>query len=343
MTKNTPTMSEDATTKAPYSDRHLAALETEVRWVTPQEARELRDSCRFERQREIRSDHVHRLADEMKQGWFLAGTPIWFCVLPDRSMVLVNGNHTLEAVAECGAAIPLTLVYQQVGSIDEAAQAYACFDIQRTRTWGQAAHAAGIDAGLPETGKTIAAVGIIQSGFSTASHLVGVGMLSRPTRFGLLAEYRGAALLIHAAMTGSPPINQRLVRRAAVFAIALATARYQPATAEEFWGGLALDDGLRVTDPRKALLRYLQNNSANPNMGSRRNQAAAAANAWNAFFEKRSIEVVKTSGTFELLGTPWTRKGAMGLVKIARHKSPLAIGRQMNGRGDNQVITVYSE
>jgi hypothetical protein len=328
---------------APYAQHQVDALTTEVRMVTAAEARAWRDACHFERQRNIRTPHVKRLALEMSHGWFLAGTPIWFCVMPDKSMVIVNGNHTLEAIAESGVTIPLTFVYQQVASLDEAAQAYACFDIQRTRTWGQAARATGIDEGLPAPGHTIAAVGMIQCNFSPSGNMVGVA--SRSARFELVEEYRAAAHLIHAAMLGSPPGNQNLIHRASVYAVALATARYQPATAEEFWGGMAMDDGLRANDARKVLLRYLQNNPADGS-NKRRDQALGAANAWNAYFDNKRIDHLKPSQTtaFVLAGTPWGKSGATGPLPVIRKTAASAgavLGKRINGVGGSHTEAVY--
>lgn len=344
MKQDTMTTSSDATWN-PYSDDSLTKLKTEVAWVTPRRAAALRATCNFDRQRSVRPDHVRRLADEMKHGWFLAGTPIWICVLPDHSMLLINGNHTLEAVVESGVSLPLTIVYQKVNSVDEAAQSYACFDIQRTRTWQQAAHAAGIDEGLPEPAKVLAAIGVIQANFSAVQGLLGV--LSRTARFNLLEEYRNAALLIHGAIAGvgAPDRNQKMIRRAAVFAVALVTARYQPSAAEEFWGGVARDDGLRRNDPRKVLLRYMENNAV---YGShtRRDHSLAAGIAWNAFYTRRTIDYVKPNQliTFELLGTPWTRKGEAGPILAPAKRTPrVETGAQINGNGASQVVSVYPE
>jgi hypothetical protein len=330
---------------APYSETQLAGLSSEHRMVTPAEAKALRESCLFARQRSVRPGHVHRLAFEMGRGWFLQGTPIWFCVLPDRSMLLVNGNHTLEAVVEAGVSVPLTLIYQQVADEEEAAAAYACFDIQRTRGWSDAARAIGADHDLINSGKVIAALTPIMLGFErrSAGTLAQMDLLSRRRRFEVLEEYRGAAGLLHAACLGSSAVNQRLILRAGVYSVALVTARYQPSSAEEFWGGLVHDDGLRVNDPRKSLLKYLSLRTVGTAGEDRYDLTIAAAQAWNAHFDGRTLNNPRPgqSVRFTLLGTPWGKPSRASVTTPVTGAVKLAIGTKTNGGGGRESVAVY--
>jgi hypothetical protein len=82
------------------------------------------------------------------------------------------------------------------------------------------------------------------------------------------------------------------------------TARYQPSSAEEFWGGMIMDDGLKANDPRKVLLRYLNNKPAN---AARDDTKKATALAWNAFFVDRPLELLRPNQlkVFRIEGTPY--------------------------------------
>jgi hypothetical protein len=293
----------------PYGFEDLLSLKVTTGAVSPDMARHMRGAWHFERQRPISDRHVARLAEEMRRGWFLAGTAVFICVLPDGREQIVNGNHTLEAVAASGVSIPLTFIRRNVASMEDVARHYAAFDIGKVRTWRDTMLAAGAGENLPMPNEVLSAVGHIMSGFEYNPNNA-QARFSRPARLATMLEYEPAAHLISDVIAEAPNSNRRIVKRVAFLAVALFTAKYQPAMAAEFWGGLAKDDGLKRDDPRKALQRYAVNN---PGRGSfhRGVQSRAAALAWNAFFSGRSLEYCKPNAAQEtlILGTPW-HKGA---------------------------------
>lgn len=288
-----------------YTQRHLDAISAETVMVTPEMATTLRSDCHFERQRPISENNVARLALEMQRGWFIPGTPIYLCVLPNGQMQIANGNHTLEAIKSSGVSVPLVFVYAKVSDIEAVARVYANMDLQKMRTWRNALQALSGEATVFD-GRLLAAVGVIGSGFATSNSLLKPGSTSRTERFALLEEYRDAGSLFLAAAHGAPKANYRLLQRAAVLAVVLLTFRYQPSAASEFWSSIAKDDGLKVGDPRKTLLRYLTNNSTSK-ANNRAEQAKAAALAWNAAWGNKQIEYVKpnSAGDIRILGTSW--------------------------------------
>jgi hypothetical protein len=294
--------------RAPYGLDDLMALEVTTGAVSPAMAKHMRETMHFERQRPISMKNVQRLAKEMSMGWFLSGTPIFICVLPDGRKQIVNGNHTLEAVTHSGVTIPLTMIWKQVRGIEDVARCYATFDIQKTRTWMDTLQAVGYSGKIPEVGKVVSALSLVQMGFA---NLNSSDYTSRQARLQMLPDYTKAAYLLHGAMEGAPAANQKIIRRAAFFSVALYTARYQPIAAEEFWGGLAKDDGLTKNDPRKALLRFGVANRAEGGLTQRVYHAKGAMLAWNAFFENRSLEFCRPASmlTARILGTPM-HKGA---------------------------------
>jgi hypothetical protein len=280
-----------------------ARITSSVEVVTPSAARCLRDTAHFARQRNISPFNVDRLASEMARGQFTPGTQIYICVLPSGAELIVNGNHTLEAIYKSGVPQVLTVTRKVVADEDEAGRIYAVFDIQKIRTWGDSLKATGAGEDIPLAQYILAALGVIDARFA----------LSRPTsvsrldRIAKLEEYREPAMMLAAAMNGSPTHTQRLVRRAGVLAVALETFRYQPSFAAEFWFRVAQDDGLSGAMPERALLSWLRNvKTANGLIGQREHCKASAA-AWNAAFRGEERTYVKPNAmvTFFLLGTPW--------------------------------------
>lgn len=290
-----------------------ALLKSELVDVTPALAANLRASSHFERQRVLRQPHIDRLASEMKNGTFVPATQIYLAVLPDKSMRILNGNHTLEAVAKGDFPVPLTLTYHTVKDLDEAGRLYARFDIQRTRTWGDAYKAYGFDAAIPSEWMTKigSALGMIISGFSSRTLLVDNNMRSRDIRSQFMEAYKDTALLLLNSFNHPTAEAVRFMKRRQVLAIALETARYQPSAAAEFWSEFVRDDGLKNGNPRKTLLKYLRESGSANSLTEAIGQATAIALAWNAFYKGKEIVTLRPGATnsFVIAGTPWTREG----------------------------------
>ena len=293
----------------PYGLRDVEALSASVAAISPAMSRVMRDIMHFERQRPISANNVARLAREMKDGTFLAGMPIFICELPDKRCFIVNGNHTLEAIYASGVTVPLVLVRKRVTSMEEAARAYAVLDIQKPRTWGDALRAVGFSDSIPLASLVNAAMTFVIGNF-VDSEDDRSRAASRDLRMTMIPEYRAAAHVLADCLNGAPKHSARCLRRASIFSVALYTARYQPSFAAEFWGALVRDDGLKATDPQKALLRYAMNNSGTGSQ-ARRDNVKAAVLAWNAAFRGRPLEYCKPNqvGSIFILGTPM-HKGA---------------------------------
>lgn len=301
-----PATARDTTAaREPYGLNDLMALSVSTGAVSPAMAKAMREAMHFERQRPIDQRNVERLAEEMKRGWFLSGTPLFICVLPDGREYLVNGNHTLEAIAASGVTVPLVMIRRRVRDMEEAARCYAVLDLQKTRTWANVIQAAGLGDDLPNSTKVLSALGVILMNFDYRPQDRFMQM-SRNMRLEMIPDYTIAAHALHDAMKGGTSAGFRCITRAAIMAVALYTMRYQPSLGAEFWGALAADDGLKQTDPRKALLRFSQNNPSGGS-SSRVLQSKAAMLAWNAFFEGRALEYCKPQqmGAMRILGTPW--------------------------------------
>ena len=306
---------------------------SEVVLVTPAHARHLRDTCHFERQRNLSKRNIDRLSSEMTAGRFISGTQIFLCVLPDRSMVLVNGNHTLESVIDSGLPQWLTLTYLIVTDLDHAARIYARFDIHKARTWADALRAIGVVSGRSAHWVSAAnsGIGIALGGFRAGKERIEAK--SRDVRAKIFLEYEEAIHLMTSAVADAP--NTRLFRRGGVMSVALETFRYQATSAIEFWSVTAKDDGLRNGQPEKALLRYLQRiTGASGGRDVQLNTARACALAWNAHFRGREISALKVNAftDFRIAGTPWRNgRNPMAEEYLPMRRSPGGEGAQGTG------------
>lgn len=294
-----------ASHREPYGLDDLTGLSMTAGAISPAMARHMRKTMLFERQRPINQKNVERLAEAMRRGWFIAGTPVFICVLPDGREYIVNGNHTLEGVAESGVTIPLIMIRKRVPDMDAAARVYSNFDIQKMRSWTDTLRAVGYSETLPNAGLVGAALPLIMGDFvdtPEARHRAS----SRDLRLQMLPEYKRAAAIMAECMHDAPTASVRYLKRAPVFAVALYTAKHQPSFAAEFWRGMAMDDGLAGNDPRKALLRFCAKNSSSGTQKRMENLKAAVA-AWNAGFEGRITEYFKPSAMSQIriLGTPF--------------------------------------
>jgi hypothetical protein len=296
--------------KEAYGLSDLMGLSVKTAAVSRSMSKHMRETMHFERQRPISARNVQRLGEEMKAGWFLAGTPIFICVLPNGHRLIVNGNHTLEAIIATGVTVPLTIIEKQVATLEEAARVYAVLDLQKTRTWGDTLRATGFAEDLPLAAHVNAGLGLIMGNFGYAQRDARSAQ-SRNARLQLLPDYIQSARMVAAVVEGAPASSARVVKRAAVMAVALYTTKFQPSAAEEFWGGMAKDDGLKANDPRKALLRYAANNPS-AGHGARMLLCKASMAAWNASFEGRTLEYCKPNSMegVKILGTPLHRGGA---------------------------------
>lgn len=314
----------------------------------PEQARSLRESCNFEgHQRDINDMNVERLASEMARGYFVAGTAVTFCVLPNKSMLLVNGNHTLEAISKSGVTLPLVFIYIKADDRESAGRIYARFDIHKARTWMDAARAVGI-GDKPYVDKALAAMGFILAGFRSDSRN-GLARYSRDARFGLLKEYDEALAMMTQIVNNGVASIRKLVIRQPVLAVALYTIKYRPSSAVKFWTDLVADDGLATTDPRKTLLRFLQATTHNT-IREKTEMTNGTAIAWNAYMKGNPLQLIRPNAlkTFRLYGTPLGMGEAYDeeqpeLIAVPASRKPtFEMGVRIDGRGQAHPEVIYA-
>ena len=104
---------------------------------------------------------------------------------------------------------------------------------------------------------------------------------SSSERIRLFNEYGPAAAAYFGTIKGAPVSIMGDLRSAAVIAVGMRTFKESPDKAGEFWSQVAFDDGLKIGDPRKTLIGWLQANPARGTNAAARSRVVA--HAWNIF------------------------------------------------------------
>lgn len=232
----------------------MSNVQIKTRLIHAEDAREILEKTQYRQQRAIRSRHVQRLARIMESGEFRQGTPIDIAVVGQKSY-LVNGQHTLSAIVQCGKPQELLVVKHSCKNMDEVGGLYVGFDRQLRRTPQDVVSGYGVNMQSigAHTGRALyGATGLVGSGFQangTTRWLPWWDDLRIRAR--LLESWLPEAEFIDEDIVNAP--YSALVRTSSIMAVALVTYRYAK-NASVFWRGLVRDDALPQGDPRKALL-----------------------------------------------------------------------------------------
>lgn len=265
--------------------------------ITPDLAHRIIQTGKFERQRPVRIKHVEALAQQMRRREWTAGTQIHFGQTPDGELHLVNGQRRMHAVVKADTHIPFQILVTQVSAEADLIRLYRRHDrLAAPRSVTDALAAEGIHQkyGLRSepARATFGAVLLIENGLKNVrTHSDPYLMRSDEARLRLCEDWWLIAGLYQEAITNAPATTiKRGLQTAGTTAVALLTLRDQEVKAEAFWRGLADDDGLARSDPRKAYLRFLSDTGRK---GGAHMLAKGASLAWNAFFQDETLEAIR--------------------------------------------------
>jgi len=274
----------------------------EVR-ITPALAARIEKECRYEYERPLKKWRVDFLVAEIERGGFEQGRQISFALF-DGKLIRVNGQHRLRAVVETGEAQTFMVEVKPVADEHELAALYATYD-NESRTLSETAGPLMKkgDLGKEEVATLLRSVQFIYTGFRKADDRQAATMRSHVMRNQVAALWYPYAARYFELTEQAPGNGKAALRRQSVAAVALYTLKFQPQKAAEFWQGLAMDDGLRRTDPRKSLLEKLRSGDEARSVVF---QMHAVAAAWNAFFAGRKLKEVRVrlNKPFRIAGTP---------------------------------------
>lgn len=269
----------------------------------------LKDAA-FAGQRKSERHHVELLAHLMRQRRWSAGSQLAFCSLGG-NLYLTNGKHRMNAVVASGIPQEFQVLITPCGSMTEVIADYYRHDTaSRKRSSMEIINSTEMarNSGLPNAlmntlfGSALALDNDLRDLHYQQDALVRDTDAKIAAASGWIAEAQEYARLV----VDAPVKIKAKLFTAGVAMVALMTIRHQPKLAELFWSGLAADDGLARSDPRKVLL--LDFASRKPMTGLTSQRCLPAAIAWNAFFEHRPLHIIKISGAsiLRIAGTPIT-------------------------------------
>lgn len=285
--------------------------------ISPAMAARILEEINYQGQRQIKMHRVEINIHQIKSGaWNPYLSVISIAVLPDGTMILVNGQHRLRAFIDLGLTVKTVVQLIPASSMDAVRQLYAGFDGQVSiRTENELIKAAGIDEKLKIKPKTaeilIKAVAVIENGMEPDIR-GNDNMLFRD--FGYRSEKAAAwereARAFDALMELADPAMRPKLRRAGTMAVVLYTLRHRPEQAWEFWSSMVENDSLPKYDPRNTL--YTDLITRKLGVGNRRQTVQQPALAWNAWYEGRKLKIIKciTGAGITLAGTPLAKGAA---------------------------------
>jgi len=300
--------------------------------VGPDTAGDLLSNC-FIRQRKLRPRKVAVYAEKMKKGHWRPGSNIEVAILGtgrNSERILVNGQHRLNAVIESGTVQEFAIAEIACKDADEVAKLYYVQDRGTNRTPADIYSASGIIEELNVTRTQMNAIGgairFINDDFGDK----GNPSMDEDEMLAMIGDYADAALMYIACTEGATKTVSSALKRSAVMSVGMATFRYAAdvygeKTIEEFWDGVALDDGLRQSDPRKVCHNHLvETRMPSAAMVNGRRivgqayQARYIANCFNTWVtggeykagdgerrQRGSSKVYDANAPIKILGTPW--------------------------------------
>ena len=274
--------------------------------ITPDKAQALLETC-YQGQRPLRQHHVRFLRHLMRTGHWRQGAEI-HCARVEGERFLVNGQHTLTALVQEGLASWLTVVEIDVPTLAGIGRLYEAFDRNMTRSLDD------IYQSDPEIGRygwtakqlkaMSGAVALLATGFAQDAPFADIVLTLRDpfVRAELLRDWSGEATQAFGAMQGQ---LRRYLLRSGVLSVLLATYRYVPQQAVQFWPAVCQDSGLTEGMPARALVHFLLTTPSRV-LGAPA-YARHVASAWNAFYEQHPLRtLVPRAGAnpIRIAGTP---------------------------------------
>lgn len=293
--------------------------EATVMIVTPEMANEWLMNKRYEHQRNVRQYQVKFLAEEMRRGLFKQDTPIEFCIIGG-SEHLTDGQHRLSALVLCGIPQRFVVIKRIMDSEESAALDYTRTDKNILRTIAEDYKTLSLETELGLTATQVNNLGVaamfIARNFSKTTS--GNTKLHPDDRLKLMREYNQAYATYLEVIAGCRREMRHRLERGATLSVALVTFRYSTVVygsskVEEFWSGVAMDDGLLQRDPRKRAHLHLLEYGMIGGTGTTKKSSSPAfsarylATCFNAYLIGRTMVFTRpdTQKPIVILGSPW--------------------------------------
>lgn len=295
-------------------------VKLDMQIVSPEQASQWKSANGYKFQRLLKQAGVDYYAGEMTKGDFDPTTVIWFGRVGNGAWQLLDGQHRLAAVEKSGVSQPFLVKRVTYASENDLANAYARIDQGFKRTPGDQAKAwqLPVKYGLAPTWITTFTAGLnfIAGDFGWRRR----DKVHPRDMHALMDDYQGAMLDYYASCGKSQSETRKPLQRAATVGVALVSFRFSSLVfgkdkVNEFWEGVALDDGLKRDDPRKTAHDHLLVTSMAYGTGRGKTVTAPYSARWlascfNAWVEGRSLQHAKPdpSRPMLILGSPFNGK-----------------------------------
>lgn len=306
--------------------KHTATVEI----ITPEQAERIAQEEGFSNQRKKSANHIRFLKEVMLRGEFDGGEPIRFAAYAG-ARFLVNGQHRLEAIAESGKAQEMVVVTSHCDTAEEAALLYARIDRGRGRNVADALQALAV---VDTSGLNMRQLIVVMSCAPMfATDLRGVTFAgnsyfakSAEGRAEVMGKWLDPSRRYFEAVADVQFGNDREFIKREVVAVGIVTFTDLPASekAFDFWNGMAKDDGLASTDPRKQCLEFLKKQRGgrgprhSPGVGYVAHGVTVCWNAWMRGASLKTVKVVDSKSPLRISGTRYARRLEDGSLDTSR-------------------------
>lgn len=279
--------------------------------VAPGIAERILAECNFEGQRKRQAARQRRHERRITTGlWRPEVSTLTFARTPDGKLHLVNGQHRTAAIATTGCATVTKAEIIAAADMADVRRLYAMYDEPgSSRSDSEMLDGIGAAKNMGLSRKMVQA--LFRAVTLLRNDLEPIGprdeasdSRERDARLLEMPEWAGVAKTYGEIIALADSATQRSLLTQGVMASALYTLTHSPKLAREFWEGLADNDGLRKNDPRARLLSDFHNRATNT--GNIRQRVQRVAVAWNAYYAKRDLKIIKCveGGAIVFKGTP---------------------------------------
>ncbi len=263
--------------------------------VTPELAKTLLDKFNYERNRSLAKYHVLELEELMKSDKWIEGHTITFVNMKGQ-IILVDGQHRLMAVAMQDKPHFFNFSIIPVKNLNEVHEAYCSFDVAiRKRSVSDVLNSANFqeETGLAKTvsRKLVAAAYLAENRLRRVHYTEDVKQRDASYRLEIALKWADVARKYEMALNEADHYLKPKLLSDGIFAVALLTYRWQERIAKQFWEGVTYSGGQSNADPRRTFERDLRNRNLQTNTRSLGEKIAARA--WNAFFDRRPLKIIK--------------------------------------------------
>lgn len=258
----------------------------------------------FDNQRKVREQKIDHYAQQMNVGDWKPGADGDAKVARTGSgdWELMDGQHRFYAVIKSGSTVPIRVTWYTFASEQDKYAFFASVDQGAKRSEADALLALGIKNSLPTMSKVgircaTAAVKSIEMNFKAKGgnmHTINPNTNTVAGAKRVLDAFADPITATMNAFLGSKSMT-KTVLNSTCFGIALLSFVYAPEEAQEFWPEIIDPNTLTKGTPQYALHHYLLTHT--PTSEGTDTYAFCVSNAWNAFAEGRSIDLLKKGST----------------------------------------------